>query len=331
MPCGALSVNSNCVILRGGNINSEVALSLWKGLYALTCLCFRRKDIKEREFKMVKMNEIDKILVVSSTPNLVEMVKEAVDGSLEVIYASDHQEGLDKARKELPAIIVLGYIEPQGTAFELHNKLREGWITKNIPLLVVDLHSQDPSRRVLSMEEGLQIEADEYIALPYDSGHVSVSQLAEPIARLREKLSTRLRERANALKDAILAPDSFCITWEQVPGRGAFEMQQERLIEDARRAAKKGKVHAVSVTDNPSGNPAISTEILCTEVKKLGIEPLVHLAFRDKNRNQCESLLYGLAALGVRNLLLLTGDYPCLLYTSPSPRDLSTSRMPSSA
>jgi methylenetetrahydrofolate reductase (NADPH) len=72
----------------------------------------------------------------------------------------------------------------------------------------------------------------------------------------------------------------------------------------------KGKVHAISVTDNPGGNPAISTEMLCTEIKKLGIEPLVHLAFRDKNRNQCESLLYGLAALGVRNLLLLTGDYP---------------------
>jgi len=73
---------------------------------------------------------------------------------------------------------------------------------------------------------------------------------------------------------------------------------------------RKGKIHAVSVTDNPGGNPAISTEMLCTEIKKLGIEPLVHLAFRDKNRNQCESLLYGLAAQGVRNLLMLTGDYP---------------------
>ena len=31
------------------------------------------------------------------------------------------------------------------------------------------------------------------------------------------------------------------------------------------------------------------------------------------------------------NLVLLTEQYPCLLYTSPSPRDLSTSRMPSSA
>lgn len=259
---------------------------------------------------MAKRNNTDKILVVSSEPELVERIKEAVGGSLEVTCASNEQEGLDKARKELPAMIVLGYIEPQGTAFQLHRKLRGGWITKNIPLLLVELGSRDRSRRVLSMEEGFQVEADEYISLADADGQVSVSRLAEPIVRLRERLDVRLRERANIVKEAMLDPDTFCITWEQVPGRGAFEMQQEKLIEDARRAASKGRIHAVSVTDNPGGNPAISTEMLCTEVRKLGIEPLVHLAFRDKNRNQCESLLYGLAALGVRNLLLLTGDYP---------------------
>lgn len=257
---------------------------------------------------MGKSSEKDKILVISSTPDLTEMVKKAI-GSPEVVYASNQQEGLEKARKELPDMIVLGYIEPQGTAFELHRKLREGWITKNIPLLVVEPGSQDPSRRVLSMEEGFQIEADEYISLAETDGHVSVSRLAEPIVRLREKLATRLKERLNTVKEAMLN-HTFCITWEQVPGRGAFEMQQEEIIENAMRAAKRGRIHAVSVTDNPGGNPAISTEILCTEIKKLGIEPLVHLAFRDKNRNQCESLLYGLAALGVRNLLMLTGDYP---------------------
>ena len=50
--------------------------------------------------------------------------------------------------------------------------------------------------------------------------------------------------------------------------------------------------------------------MFCAEIKKLGIEPLVHFALRDKNRNECESLLHGLTALGVRNLLILTGDYP---------------------
>jgi 5,10-methylenetetrahydrofolate reductase len=254
-------------------------------------------------------NQTDRILVIASARDLVDMIKEAAGGTLEVTYAANQKEGLERARKDLPAIIVLGYLEPQGTAFQLHRKLQEGWITKNIPLLVVDVESDD-THRVLSMEEGLQMEADEYISLHRGDGQASLTRLAEPIARLKDKLHTRLRTTANIVREAILDPHTFCVTWEQVPGRGAFEMQQEELVENARRAARKGKIHAVSVTDNPGGNPAISTEILCTEVRKLGIEPLVHLAFRDKNRNECESMLYGLAALGVRNLLLLTGDYP---------------------
>ena len=42
----------------------------------------------------------------------------------------------------------------------------------------------------------------------------------------------------------------------------------------------------------------------------------------------CEQWLLGLLSKGVS---VLTSDICCLLYTSPSPRDLSTSRMPSSA
>ena len=123
-------------------------------------------------------------------------------------------------------------------------------------------------------------------------------------------IESNLGKEPNRLKEAMSDPETFCITWEQVAGRGAFEKQQEVILENARRAAKSRQIHGISVTDNPSGNPAIATEMLCSEIKKLGIEPLVHLALRDKNRNEVESLLYGLAAAGVRNILVLSGDYP---------------------
>ena len=120
----------------------------------------------------------------------------------------------------------------------------------------------------------------------------------------------KIIENRNIFKETILNPNSFCVTWEQTPGRGSFEASQAEVIENARKAASGGKIHAVSLTDNPSGIPAIAPEIFCAEIKKLGIEPLIHFALRDKNRNECESLLYGLATLDVRNLLALTGDYP---------------------
>jgi hypothetical protein len=119
-----------------------------------------------------------------------------------------------------------------------------------------------------------------------------------------------MEKERNILKEAIVNPDTFCITWEQIAGRGAFEKQQEEIFKNARTAARGGRIHGISITDNPSGNPAFATEMLCVEVKKLGIEPLVHFALRDKNRNEIESLLYGMAAARVRNLLVLSGDYP---------------------
>jgi methylenetetrahydrofolate reductase (NADPH) len=107
-----------------------------------------------------------------------------------------------------------------------------------------------------------------------------------------------------------LADEStFSLTWELVPGRGAFEKAQEVLIASAERAAQGGRIHALTITDNPGGNPAISAEMLGAEVNKLGIEPLVHFTAKDKNRNQLEGLLYGLERASVRNLLVMTGDY----------------------
>jgi methylenetetrahydrofolate reductase (NADPH) len=48
--------------------------------------------------------------------------------------------------------------------------------------------------------------------------------------------------------------------------------------------------------------------MLAVEVNRLGIEPLVHLTGKGKNRNQIEALLYGLERASVHNLLVLTGD-----------------------
>jgi hypothetical protein len=70
-------------------------------------------------------------------------------------------------------------------------------------------------------------------------GGSPVSRLDGPIARLGERLQGRLKERRNTFREAILSPDIFCVTWEQIPGRGAFEMQQEEVIENAGRAAQR--------------------------------------------------------------------------------------------
>lgn len=114
----------------------------------------------------------------------------------------------------------------------------------------------------------------------------------------------------NKFKESLLDKSIFSVTWELVPGRGAREKAQETVFKNAEAAAKSGKIHALTITDNPGGNPAISAEFLGAEIVKLGIEPLVHFTCKDKNRNQMEGLLHGLTRANVRNLLVMTGDYP---------------------
>src|SRR5665647_1930881 len=98
----------------------------------------------------------------------------------------------------------------------------------------------------------------------------------------------------NKFKDSLLDKNTLSVTWELVPGRGANEKAQEVAIACAEQAVKGGRVHAITLTGNPGGNPAMLADYLGMEILKVGIEPLVHFTCKDKNRNQMESELYAL-------------------------------------
>jgi methylenetetrahydrofolate reductase (NADPH) len=116
--------------------------------------------------------------------------------------------------------------------------------------------------------------------------------------------------RENSFKEALLNPNIFPVTWELVPGRGAKEAAQDKAIVLAKQASEGKKIHALTVTDNPGGSPAMSADFMGCEILEIGIEPLVHFTCKDKNRSQMESQLYALDRSGVRNLLIMSGDYP---------------------
>ena len=257
---------------------------------------------------MENVEKQGKVLVIGSIPEFHQLVGKSLENQFDVIDASNENEGLLKARTERPQVLILGYLEPRGSSFRLHKKLREGWITKHIPQFVVDVQFPGQPEKAWTPQEAMMMDAEDYLSIA--PGDVTSLMHSMEALQLPEKIDVKLGEKANPLKEAILNPNIFCVTWEQIPGRGAFEMQQELVFDNVAKAAEMGKIHSISVTDNPGGNPAISSEMLCAEIKRLGTEPLVHLACRDKNRSEIESMLYGLAAGGIRNILVLSGDYP---------------------
>lgn len=247
------------------------------------------------------------LLVIGQNPKLAAIAGQAVDAAISVHYAAGETEGWNILREIRPDIILLGELDPPGTVARIYRLLKEGWISHHASILVIEFEMPRNSYRILS-DENVTMELG---GRGFITGTASPFLPEADLSReLRNTIARILHARENHFKNAMSDPDRFCLVWEQIPGPGAFEIRQETVLENARKAAASGKVCAISITDNPGGNPAIATDILCAEIRKSGIEPLVHIAFRDRSRNQAESLLFQLAALGIHNVLILTGDYP---------------------
>jgi methylenetetrahydrofolate reductase (NADPH) len=100
-----------------------------------------------------------------------------------------------------------------------------------------------------------------------------------------------------------LASGRTAITAEVTPPRGG---DPTRTLVAAR--CLRGWVHAVNVTDGSRAVMRMSSLAMCRLLLEEGLEPLWQLACRDRNRIAIQADLLGAHALGLRNLLCLTGD-----------------------
>jgi methylenetetrahydrofolate reductase (NADPH) len=114
----------------------------------------------------------------------------------------------------------------------------------------------------------------------------------------------------NPFQKSVQEKKEFLYTLELVPGRGARGKTQEEILRTAQKIAASRLVHALSITDNPGGHPALAPDVIGQEICRMGVEPIIHFTCKDKNRNQIESILYALDRIGLHNLLVMTGDYP---------------------
>ena len=74
----------------------------------------------------------------------------------------------------------------------------------------------------------------------------------------------------------------------------------------------KDYVDAVNFTDNPSATPRMSSLACSLIALQNGVEPVLQIAARDRTRMGLQGEVLGASALGIRNILCLTGDHPRL-------------------
>ncbi len=106
------------------------------------------------------------------------------------------------------------------------------------------------------------------------------------------------------LKDKLRA-QRFVITAEVTPPVSA---DRAELLDKA--LPLKGLADAVNITDGAGARPHLGAVTAAAMLVEQGIEPILQLTCRDRNRIALQSDLLGAAASGIRNLLVLRGDDP---------------------
>lgn len=106
----------------------------------------------------------------------------------------------------------------------------------------------------------------------------------------------------NTFRSAALAGE-FLVTAEVAPPKGGDPTQMIKMA-----ATLKGRVHAVNITDGSRAVLRMSSLVASAILLQNGIEPVCQMACRDRNRIGLQADLMGAHALGIRNILALTGD-----------------------
>jgi methylenetetrahydrofolate reductase (NADPH) len=106
----------------------------------------------------------------------------------------------------------------------------------------------------------------------------------------------------NKLQKAI-AQRQFLVTAEIAPPKGADPTHMLQLAE-----LLKNRVHGINVTDGSRAVMRMSSLTACVLLKQMGIEPICQMTCRDRNSIALQADLLGASALGVNNILALTGD-----------------------
>ncbi len=111
------------------------------------------------------------------------------------------------------------------------------------------------------------------------------------------------RLRAGTRLERALDSGRFAVTAELAPA----DTSDPRAID--RSALVLAEVaDAINVTDASGANVHMSSLAACSLLRRSGYEPVLQLSCRDRNRIALQGMLLGAAALGIQNVLCLTGD-----------------------
>ncbi|MCK4485624.1 MAG: methylenetetrahydrofolate reductase [Desulfobacterales bacterium] len=104
--------------------------------------------------------------------------------------------------------------------------------------------------------------------------------------------------------ERLLESGQFAVTAEAGPPKGTSSKVVQRKGELLKHCCD-----ALNVTDNQTAIVRMSSLSGCVLLKEMGVEPVLQMVVRDRNRLALQGDILGAAALGIRNVLCLSGDH----------------------
>jgi len=112
------------------------------------------------------MEKMDKkrILIVDDQKDIVELIRFKMENEgFECLVAFDGEEGLQKAKKEVPDLILMDIMMPKINGYQVCRLLKSDENYKNIPIIMLSAKDQE-SDKFWGKESG----ADDYITKPFE-------------------------------------------------------------------------------------------------------------------------------------------------------------------
>ncbi len=136
---------------------------------------------------------------------------------------------------------------------------------------------------------------------------VSVTVGPERVTEASPAQAASLEEKSRF--GAKLAAGEEVATVEVTPPRG---VDMTKIIEKARQCVAAG-VDAINIPDGPRASSRLSPMVTAVRIQQeAGMETILHFCCRDRNLIGMQSDVLGASAIGLRNLLIITGDPPKL-------------------
>jgi signal transduction histidine kinase/DNA-binding response OmpR family regulator len=176
---------------------------------------------------------IDKtiVLIVEDNPDVRDFVRDALKDTYHVEEAANGEQGLRRAEKIIPDLIVSDIMMPKMDGYEMTRRLRQDERTSHIPIILLTAKSDKDSKL-----QGLGLGADDYLIKPFDSD--------ELLARIKNLIETRkmLQEKFGSGTEVLQKPAKATISYldEQFLNR-VIMVIEEHLSEEEFSIEEFGK------------------------------------------------------------------------------------------